>query len=164
MQQNFGHQVAPPLGPEWLLHSLFRSYNFKSRARDLKPNTSTPFVSEKKYQALHDPLGIWWVTIHLFIKSWAAAGLALRYWLRMVQLLIPWCSLYYVMIYKIILNHLVVISEPALDKWTRLTLKQYTLGAMVYSYTYAEFQLSNHIFIILKYTVSMEHVYQVWSL
>ena len=33
---------------------------------------------------------------------------------------------------------------------TRLTLKQYPLGAMVYNYTYAEFQLSNHIFIILK--------------
>ena len=47
---------------------------------------------------------------------------------------------------------------------TRLTLKQYPLGAMVYSYTYAEFQLSNHIFIILKYTVSMEHVYQIQSL
>ena len=47
---------------------------------------------------------------------------------------------------------------------TRLTFKQYPLGAMVYSYIYAEFQLFNNIFIIFKYTVSMEHVYQILSL
>ena len=35
---------------------------------------------------------------------------------------------------------------------------------MVYSYIYAEFQLFKHIFIILEYTVSMEHVYQISSL
>ena len=52
-------------------------------------------------------------------------------------------------------------SCSLLHKETRLTLKQYPLGAMVYSYTYAEFQLSNHIFIIVKYTVPMEHVYQI---
>ena len=63
-------------------------------------------------------------------------------------------------------NHLSTIRTKKIYLYlitcrTRLTLKQYPLGAMVYSYTYAEFQLSNHIFIILKNTVSMEHIYLI---